>query len=76
MAETMRIAEAAGLVAVVTHMKVQGHEQGTAGVKLEDMRRATARGHYVAADVYPYLAGQTALAAPPDSRVGAGRRPS
>ena len=27
------------------------------------MQRATARGHYVAADVYPYLAGQTALGA-------------
>ena len=28
MTETMRIAEAGGLVGVVTHMKVQGHEQG------------------------------------------------
>ena len=63
MAETMRIAGAAGMVAVMTHMKVQGHERGSASEKLADMRRATARGHYAASDVYPYLAGQTALGA-------------
>ncbi|MBA2259959.1 MAG: amidohydrolase family protein, partial [Acidobacteria bacterium] len=63
MAETMRIAEAAGLVGVVTHMKLQGHEQGSASAQLEDMRRATAGGQYVTADVYPYLAGQTGLGA-------------
>jgi N-acyl-D-amino-acid deacylase len=63
MTETILIAEKAGLVGVVTHMKVQGHEQGTAAVNLGDIRRATAAGHYVAADVYPYLAGQTGLGA-------------
>ena len=52
-----------GSWALVTHMKVQGHEQGSAGVTLAGMQRAAARGHYVAADVYPYLAGQTALGA-------------
>jgi N-acyl-D-amino-acid deacylase len=63
MAETLRIGRATGLVAVVTHMKVQGHEQGSAGAQLAAMRRAGAQGHYAAADVYPYLAGQTALGA-------------
>jgi CubicO group peptidase (beta-lactamase class C family)/N-acyl-D-aspartate/D-glutamate deacylase len=63
MAETLRIAEGTGLVAVVTHMKLQGREQGQAPAQLADMRKATVAGHYAAADVYPYLAGQTALGA-------------
>jgi N-acyl-D-aspartate/D-glutamate deacylase len=62
-AETIRIGETAGLMPLVTHMKVQGREQGSAPAVLAMMRQATARGHYTAADVYPYLAGQTALAA-------------
>lgn len=63
MEETMAIGEGTGLVPVFTHMKVQGREQGTADAVLEMMRTATAAGRWVAADVYPYLAGQTALAA-------------
>ena len=63
MEETMAIGDATGLVPVFTHMKVQGREQGTADAVLEMMRTATAAGRWVAADVYPYLAGQTALAA-------------
>jgi N-acyl-D-amino-acid deacylase len=63
MAETIAIAADAGLVAVVTHMKVQGRERGSVATTLAAMRRATAAGHYTAADVYPYLAGQTALGA-------------
>jgi len=63
MEETMAIGEGAGLVPVFTHMKVQGHEQGTADAVLEMMRKSTAAGHWVAADVYPYLSGQTSLAA-------------
>jgi N-acyl-D-aspartate/D-glutamate deacylase len=59
--ETIAIGEQAGLVPVVTHMKVQGHEQGTASDRLADMRAATARGAYTAADAYPYLAGQSGL---------------
>ena len=62
-AETIRIGETAGLMPLVTHMKVQGREQGSAPAVLGMMRQATARGHYTAADVYPYLAGQTSLAA-------------
>ena len=44
-------------------MKVQGHEQGRADVITGQMRQATERGVYTAADVYPYLAGQTGLVA-------------
>jgi N-acyl-D-aspartate/D-glutamate deacylase len=63
MKETLDIAEAAGLAAVITHMKVQGHEQGGAKKILDLMRAAAGRGQVVAADVYPYLAGQTGLGA-------------
>ena len=63
MEETMAIGKGAGLVPVFTHMKVQGHEQGTAEALLEMMRKSTAAGKWVAADVYPYLSGQTSLAA-------------
>jgi N-acyl-D-aspartate/D-glutamate deacylase len=63
MTETMTIGERAGLVPVITHMKIQGHEQGRADEALAMMDAASARGHYTAADVYPYLAGQTSLEA-------------
>ena len=61
--ETVAIGQKAGLVPVVTHMKAQGREQGTAGDILASMRQATRRGHYTAADAYPYLAGQSGLGA-------------
>ena len=60
-AETVAIGEKSGLVPVVTHMKAQGREQGTAGQLLASMAQATRRGHYAAADAYPYLAGQSGL---------------
>jgi len=60
-AETIRIGSEAGLVPVITHMKVQGHEQGSAAEVIGMMDRASAGGHYTAADAYPYLAGQTGL---------------
>jgi N-acyl-D-aspartate/D-glutamate deacylase len=60
-AETVAIGERSGLVPVVTHMKAQGREQGTAGELLASMAQATTRGHYTAADAYPYLAGQSGL---------------
>jgi len=62
-AETIAIASAAGLAPEITHMKAQGHEQGSAGEILAMMRKATAQGHYTPADVYPYLAGMTSLQA-------------
>ena len=63
MAETIAIGARAGITPVITHMKVQGHEQGRADVITGQMRQATDRGVYTAADVYPYLAGQTGLVA-------------
>lgn len=60
-AETVAIAMKGGLVPVVTHMKVTGREQGTAGEVLASLAQATKRGYYTAADAYPYLAGQTGL---------------
>jgi N-acyl-D-amino-acid deacylase len=62
-AETLSVAARAGLMPVVTHMKAQGREQGTAPALLAMMQDTTARGTYTAADVYPYLAGQSGLAA-------------
>jgi len=61
--ETIKIGGDAGLVPVITHMKVQGHEQGSAAEVINLMNWASAAGHYTAADVYPYLAGQTGLGA-------------
>lgn len=63
MNETMVIGARAGLVPLITHMKVQGREQGTAAEFLKTMTQATAQGRFTAADAYPYLAGQTGLAA-------------
>ena len=63
MAESIEIAEKSGLMPVITHMKVQGREQGRAPEALARMRAATASGHRTVADVYPYLAGQTGLGA-------------
>ncbi len=63
MAETIDIGARTGITPLITHMKVQGHEQGRAGVITGQMRQATDRGVYTAADVYPYLAGQTGLVA-------------
>lgn len=59
--ETVAIGQKAGLVPVVTHMKAQGPDQGTAGALLASMDQASRRAGYVAADAYPYLAGQTGL---------------
>ena len=61
--ETMKIAVAAGLIPVVTHMKVTGAERGTAAAIIGGMSNATKAGSHTAADAYPYLAGQTQLGA-------------
>ncbi|MEO8681204.1 MAG: amidohydrolase family protein [Vicinamibacterales bacterium] len=61
--ETVAIGQKSGLVPIVTHMKVQGIEQGTAAAVLATMAKATKDGHYTAADAYPYLAGQSGLGA-------------
>lgn len=62
MRETVEIGERAGLVPVITHMKLQGRDQGKADDALMMMRVATARGVYTAADVYPYVSGHIDLA--------------
>lgn len=59
--ETISIAERAGLSPEVTHAKAQGHEQGAAPRIIAMMRQATLAGHYASGDVYPYVAGMTAL---------------
>jgi N-acyl-D-aspartate/D-glutamate deacylase len=59
--ETLVIGQKSGLVPVVTHMKMTGAEKGSAGSVLASMAQASRRGSYVAADAYPYLAGQTGL---------------
>jgi len=62
-AETIRIGEQTNLMPVITHMKVQGFEQGSAPKAVAAMQAASDRGHETVADVYPYLAGQTGLGA-------------
>jgi N-acyl-D-aspartate/D-glutamate deacylase len=57
-AETIEIATKAGMLPVITHMKVQGREQGKADQAVAMLRNAGA-----VADIYPYLAGQTRLGA-------------
>jgi N-acyl-D-amino-acid deacylase len=59
--ETLRIAKTTGLIAVITHMKAEGKEQGTAAGQLATVAASTREGAYAAADVYPYLSGQTRL---------------
>jgi N-acyl-D-aspartate/D-glutamate deacylase len=60
--ETIVISENAGMVPVITHMKVMG--PGNWG-KSEDtvglIEEANGRGIYTAADVYPYLRSQTGI---------------
>ena len=59
--ETLAIARAAGLMPVITHVKAGRREGGTARDVITMMTTATGSGLYTAADVYPYLAGQTGL---------------
>ena len=63
MEETVEIGLETGLQPVITHMKIQGREQGTGPDVIRWMTETSAAGTPVAADVYPYLAGQTSLAA-------------
>lgn len=58
--ETLKVGAATGTVPVVTHVKAQGRENGRAAdiIALMNRERVPAVG-----DVYPYLAGMTALRA-------------
>ena len=62
-AETLRIADEANLIPVVTHMKSTGRERGAAARALALFDAPERHGRYAAADVYPYLAGMTGLGA-------------
>ncbi len=59
----MEIGRASGLLPVITHMKIQGREQGSGPEVMEWMSATEEAGLPLAADVYPYLAGQTSLSA-------------
>lgn len=60
--ETITIGEDAGLVPVVTHMKVMGPGNwGKSNQTVGLIEQANARGTYTAADVYPYLRSQTGI---------------
>ncbi|WP_249869148.1 N-acyl-D-amino-acid deacylase family protein [Oceanobacillus saliphilus] len=63
-AEIIEIGEQAGLVPVITHMKVMGPDNwGKSAETIGLIEDANARGTYAAADVYPYLASQTGITA-------------
>lgn len=63
-AETIQIGEEAGLVPVITHMKVMGpNNWGKSMETIGLIQDAIERGTYAAADVYPYLRSQTGLTA-------------
>ena len=57
-AETIEIGRKSGVLPVITHIKVQGYEQGSGAKAVAALRAAKA-----VADLYPYLAGQTGLGA-------------
>jgi len=59
MRETVNIAREAGLLPIITHMKLQGHERGMAPAMLGELRAAMDKGEARGADVYPYLAGSS-----------------
>ncbi|WP_336965556.1 N-acyl-D-amino-acid deacylase family protein [Sphingobium aquiterrae] len=58
-AETLEVGQKAGLIPVVTHMKLWAKEQGRAGEAIDMLRRSTASGHYAVGDVYPYVFAQS-----------------
>ena len=61
MAETVEIGERAGLMPIITHMKLQGRDHGKVGAAFTTFAKATARGAYVGVDAYPYTFGATSL---------------
>ncbi|MBS4188924.1 D-aminoacylase [Bacillus sp. FJAT-49705] len=63
-AETIEIGESAGIVPVITHMKVMGPDNWGKSVEtVKLIQEANNRGIFAAADQYPYLASQTGLTA-------------
>ncbi len=73
--EVIRIAEEAGVIGIVSHMKALGPDNWGKAVEAADrIERARARGVRVFADQYPYDASSTSLAAAVIPRLGAGWR--
>ncbi|WP_375403602.1 amidohydrolase family protein [uncultured Sphingomonas sp.] len=61
MAETVAIGGRAGLQPIVTHMKLQGRDQGKVGPAFALARDAARLGVVMATDAYPYTFGSTSL---------------
>jgi len=63
MGETIAIGNAAGIVPILTHIKLWPNEMGQSGRAIAAIRASTARGQYAAADIYPYIQANTFLGA-------------
>lgn len=63
MKETVEISQRAGLFPEITHMKLQGQDQGKTAALFAMLDASTAKGFYAPADAYPYIAGATGLGA-------------
>ena len=61
MRETVEIGEKSGLMPVITHMKLQGADQGKANEALALATDGAKRGLVVGMDAYPYTFGSTSL---------------
>ncbi len=61
MRETVEIGEKSGLMPIITHMKLQGGDQGKADAALALATDGATRGVPVGMDAYPYTFGSTSL---------------
>ena len=61
MRETIEIGEKSGLMPIITHMKLQGRDQGKANAALALATDGAKRGLDVGMDAYPYTFGSTSL---------------
>jgi N-acyl-D-amino-acid deacylase len=61
MKETVEIGEKAGMMPVITHMKLQGHDNGKTVEALALATDAKKQGYDVGMDAYPYTYGSTSL---------------
>lgn len=61
MQESIAIGEKAGVTPVITHMKLQGGDQGKTVALFAMVHAATSRGRHVGIDAYPYTFGNTDL---------------
>ena len=61
MRETVDIGEKSGLMPVITHMKLQGRDQGKSESALALATDGAQRGLDIGMDAYPYTFGSTSL---------------